>query len=94
MDYLGACFCDVSDPILHRLDKTILLVSDGTFSTLKLQIHLSQNRSGDMMFNFLVTAEESWYYDVLAVGPSEFLFLILVFGGRSYLKIHRKDRTL
>ncbi len=46
-------------------------MSDGTFSTPNLQIHLSQNRGGGAMFNFLVTTEETWYYDVILVGPSK-----------------------
>ena len=52
----------------------------GIFSTLNLQIHLSQNRGGDAMFNFLVKTEESWYYNVIIVGPSKF-FLEYWFSG-------------
>ncbi len=46
-------------------------MGSGIFSTLNLQIHLSQNRGGDALFNFLVKTEESWDFDVLIVGPSK-----------------------
>ncbi len=55
-------------------------MSEGIFSTLNLQIHLSQNRGGDAMFNFLVKTEECWYYDVIIVGPSK-IFLEYWFSG-------------
>ena len=51
------------------MDKGIFPVSDATFSTLNLHTHLSQNCGGNAMFNFLVETE-SWYYDVIRVGPS------------------------
>ncbi len=49
-------------------------MTSGAFSTLNLQIHLSQNRGGDAMFNFLVKIEGRWYYNVMVVGPSKFCF--------------------
>ena len=55
-------------------------MSGGIFSTLNLQIHLSQNLGGVAMFNFLVKTVESWYYDVIIMGPSKFVWNI-GFGG-------------
>ena len=64
----------------HHLDKGILHVSDGAFSTQNFQIHLSQNEGGDAMLNFLVRTEESWFY-VIVVGPSKFCFEYFFWGG-------------
>ena len=47
-------------------------MSNDTFSTPNLQIHLTQNQGGDAMFNFLLKTKESWYYDVIIVGYSKF----------------------
>ena len=67
-------------------------MSDGTYSTQNLQIHLSQNQGGDTMLNFLVKTEESWFYDVKIVRPFKF-FLNIGFRGLGDLKIRGKDRT-
>ncbi len=65
-------------------------MTDGTFLTPNLQIHLSQNRRGDAVFNFLVKTEKTWYYDVIIVGPSKISLEYWFSGDKVVLKYNEK----